>query len=189
VKDARIYDLAKKLGVRAYIHDGAHADVLGRYAAVAREYSPDVVIRVTADCPFIDPDMIRLLVGMQQESGAEYVSNLCGTTQVDGHDCEVFTRDILLRADAEATSALDREHVTPWIRRHAAVPLAVVRSLPLPGIRQHRWTLDTPDDLVFFRAIAAQIDTTPPAPTVAQLCVLFSQRPDLCRYAEWRDAA
>lgn len=174
VRNGHIFELAKSLGVRAYIHDGPESDVLGRYAAVAREYKPDVVVRVTSDCPFIDPDMIRLLVSVQEQSGAEYVSNLHGTTQVDGHDCEVFTTDILLRADERARLPYDREHVTPWIRRNAAVPIALVRSLPLPGIRQHRWTLDNENDLIFFRAVAALIDVTPPAPSAAQLCALIN---------------
>lgn len=186
-KDACVFDKARALGVRAYMHQGPQEDVLARFYAVAQEYKPDVVVRITGDCPFIDPDMIRVLVNVQKETGSDYVSNL--GPQVDGLDCEVFPRFMLEYAYENATSPYEREHVTPLIRKMAAVPITVVRELPLPGIRQHRWTIDDANDLLWFIEIAKALDVTPPAPTTMQLCELLRKRPDLCRYTESRMAA
>jgi spore coat polysaccharide biosynthesis protein SpsF (cytidylyltransferase family) len=182
-KDARIISYTKdKLRTSVYMHDGPENDVLGRYAACAREHKADVIIRITADCPFIDPAMIQALLIVRDLTGADYASNVPDHPQIDGLDCEVFTRAILERADREATDATDREHVTPWIKRHAARDVIIDSQYDALPAGAHRWTLDTEQDLAWLNMIANEIDCTPPKNVVPDLVTLLRERPELARY-------
>ena len=127
----------------------AEDDVLGRYADAARKHKADVVVRLTGDCPLFDPQIGTELLRIWNLGKYEYVSNVWPKrTWPDGMDCEIFTADILFRADAQATSAYDREHVTPWIREHAAT----YYNLTLPVNWSHvRLTVDTKEDLEWLR--------------------------------------
>lgn len=131
---------------------GSEKDVLARYAQAARESSADVILRITCDCPLIDPEVCAGVIALQRETGAFYASNNIRREWPHGLDCEVFARRALEQADLEATEPFDREHVGPWIKRRAGVAAA---HFPGPGGRaaQQRWTLDYPEDLEFLRAL------------------------------------
>jgi len=94
---------------------GDEADVLGRFAGAAAMMEADVVVRVTADCPLIDPELIDALVAARS-GGADYLW-IDVTRWPRGFDAEVFARDLLDEADRNATDAYEREHVTPHIYR------------------------------------------------------------------------
>lgn len=138
-------------------HRGSEADVLSRFALAARAERADIVMRLTADCPFLDPMVAGQVLLLLNDPGIAYASNLAPPSWPDGLDCEAFRAAHLLAADAEATRPTDREHVTPFIRnnRHR-FPAANVTS-PLPGLSDERWTLDTPEDLAFLRAVAERL--------------------------------
>lgn len=149
-------------------------DVLHRYHECARLSAADVIVRVTGDCPFISPGRIssalRLLKG-----DLEYVSNTITRTYPRGLDVEVFTRPALEDAFKLAVSPKDREHVTPWMKRHC-------RVVELTQNTHHenlRWTLDTAEDLAWFRKIAESTDVEPPHPFYLELLELLRARPDL----------
>jgi glutamate-1-semialdehyde 2,1-aminomutase/spore coat polysaccharide biosynthesis protein SpsF len=97
-------------------HRGSESDVLDRYAGAAKSSDADVVIRLTADCPLLDPAVIGQTVRLRAMTGADYASNIDPPTWPDGLDCEVVTAAALRAAAAEATRPSDREHVTPFIR-------------------------------------------------------------------------
>lgn len=124
----------------------AEADVLRRYAKAAAHYEADVIVRVTADCPLLDPVIGGEVLSMVKAgAGYEYVSNLADG-YCDGEDVEAFTRDALDWADLDAKQAWDREHVTPWLRRH--VKCGVV----LPSVTgKPKTSIDTPEDLARVR--------------------------------------
>ena len=180
-KDARVASCCtEKLRVPVYWYDGAEDDVLGRFVACAREHKADTIIRLTADCPLLDPEWVGAVVALQAITDTPYVASTAAGGQVDGLDVEVFSRELLDRADA-ATPDVGREHVTTWMRT-TEPRILLKRRLPLPGTRQHRWTVDTPEDLDWLRMIGGLIDLTPPRNVAWDLAALLSRRPGLARY-------
>ena len=131
---------------------GSERDVLDRYYRAALELEARVVMRVTSDCPLLDPGVAAEVLRLVTAQGAEYACNNLPPTWPHGLDCEAFKSEWLARAAREATLPSEREHVTPFIRKHSSV-----RALNLPGpgggLEHHRWTLDTQRDLVFLRAL------------------------------------
>ncbi|MEM7122367.1 MAG: glycosyltransferase family protein [Pseudomonadota bacterium] len=137
---------------------GSHDDVLARYAKAAIETEADIVMRVTSDCPLIDPYLCGDVLSLRQTENADVAANDFEPAFPHGLDCEVFTADALHRADAAATEMSDREHVAPWIRRELSFRRA---SLVGPGgeMARQRWTLDWPEDLDFMRELFALGET------------------------------
>ena len=136
---------------------GDLTDVLGRFAGAAKLCAADIVVRLTGDCPLTDPDIIDLCLSTLIEGKFDYVSNVDPPTFPNGLDVEAFTYDALRKADADAESASDREHVTPYIRRNKSqFRQASVRSYV--DLSNLRWTVDHPDDLAFVRALIESVD-------------------------------
>ena len=122
---------------------GSENDVLSRYHQAAVSVKADIIMRVTGDCPLIDPEICgRVLVLMG--NGVEYASNVDPRGWPKGLDCEVFTFDALDRAHKEADDPYDREHVTPWMRRNVHCV-----NLDGGGDPKLRWCLDTLNDYLF----------------------------------------
>ncbi|HVC02280.1 MAG TPA: aminotransferase class III-fold pyridoxal phosphate-dependent enzyme [Steroidobacteraceae bacterium] len=128
------------------VYRGDENDVLDRYYQAAKEFSADVVVRVTGDCPLIDPKVVDAVVRLFFESASDYASNVSPPSFPDGLDVEVFPFAALERAWNEATHPAQREHVTPFIRelsRHRGV------NLSHPSDESwRRWTVDEPEDLL-----------------------------------------
>jgi glutamate-1-semialdehyde 2,1-aminomutase len=154
------------------VHRGSEHDVLDRYADTAKASGADIVVRLTADCPFLDPQVIAQTVRLRALAGVAYASNIDPPTWPDGLDCEVLTAEALLTAAAEATRLSDREHVTPFVRRNRARFPAETLIAPLPGIAEERWTLDTPEDFKFLSAIAKRLPAERPPSYLDVLAVL-----------------
>jgi spore coat polysaccharide biosynthesis protein SpsF len=132
---------------------GPLQDVLTRFAmAASSSGAPRHVVRLTADCPLIDPGVIDEAVRLAIASGADYTSNVEQRSYPVGLDVEVMTTEALLTAAAEAYEPYDREHVTPFLRRqperfsHAHVTQPEDRS-------SMRWTVDRPADFAFARGV------------------------------------
>ena len=127
---------------------GSERDVLARFAGAAVQSGADAIVRITADCPLIDPGVIDEVVAAFRAGQPDlaYASNvLPRRTFPRGLDTEVFAREALELCEREATDASSREHVTPFIYRHP-------ERFRLHGIEadadysEHRWTVDTPED-------------------------------------------
>ncbi|HEY2981141.1 MAG TPA: glycosyltransferase family protein [Anaerolineales bacterium] len=131
---------------------GHPIDVLARYHAAASATRADVVLRITCDCPLIDPKICGAVLALRESTQASFASNNATREWPHGLDCEAFTWKALDTAAREATDAYDREHVGPWMRRSAGAP-AVHLAGPGGCAARHRWTLDYPEDLAFFRAL------------------------------------
>jgi spore coat polysaccharide biosynthesis protein SpsF len=165
----------RRLGVT--VHRGSADDVLARYAGAARVTRADIVLRITCDCPLLDPAVCGQVLRLRDRTGADYAANMLERTWPVGLDCEACTRAMLDRADAEATDAYDREHVTPWVDRHAKTRA----NLPCPdgNLSDRRWTLDYPEDLEFFRALAPHL---PPPPAIAgwrEIAAVLDRHPEI----------
>ena len=95
---------------------GSELDVLERYIEVAEKYKADVIVRITGDCPLVDPALLDQCILGFKASGVDYYSNTIAPTFPDGLDIEVIKFGALKKAASEATKPYDREHVTPFIK-------------------------------------------------------------------------
>jgi spore coat polysaccharide biosynthesis protein SpsF len=99
-------------------HQGSTDDVLDRYYQAAKKYDPDLVVRLTSDCPLIDPDLLDALIQTLIDEGVDYLSNAAMSQYPDGQDMEVMKFSALKTAWENARLKSEREHVTPYIRNH-----------------------------------------------------------------------
>jgi spore coat polysaccharide biosynthesis protein SpsF len=132
---------------------GSETDLLDRYLAAARAHAAEIVVRITSDCPLIDPELIDDVVRALTETAADYASNsLEPRTYPRGLDVEAMTRETLERAAIEDTNQARREHATPYIYRHPE--RFRLRGIANPvDLSDHRWTVDTPEDFALVRRI------------------------------------
>ena len=127
-------------------------DVLSRYVLAAHETGADIVVRLTGDCPLIDPAIVDRVVSALIDSGADYASNVEPPTYADGLDTEAFTADLLGRAAVMAVPGPEREHVTLWMRSdRSAARRVAIRSLV--DSSHLRLTVDHPADLQIVRRL------------------------------------
>lgn len=133
-------------------------DVLARYAKAAEAHSAEIVVRLTGDCPLIDPTVIDQVVELLVGEQADYASNIDPPTYADGLDVEAFTRATLEAAHKWATAAPDREHVTLWMRSDAA-GLKRRCHTGLVDSSSLRLTVDYPDDLELVRRLIHMVGT------------------------------
>lgn len=145
-----VASLAESLDVAVY--RGSERDVLARYHGAAHAVGADVVLRVTSDCPLIDPEVCAEVLKLRADAKADYAANNMPPSWPHGLDCEAFTIAALDEAATTAIAAEDHEHVTPWMRRNRAYRRV---NLTGPGgdLAAQRWTLDYPEDLAFLRAV------------------------------------
>jgi spore coat polysaccharide biosynthesis protein SpsF len=145
-------------GLDVSVFRGPLDDVLARFrGALALNRDAGAVVRLTADCPLADPELIDRVVAHHHEAGADYTSNTLGTrTYPHGLDVEVIRPEVLLEAAERAADPYEREHVTPYVyRRPETYRLAgVARPESLASLR---WTVDFPEDLAFVREVYARL--------------------------------
>ena len=172
--DAELAEFARGLELRVY--RGPVDDVLARYHGALLELEPepdprDLVVRVTGDCPLLDPaELDRLVLEFLARRGradaVDYLTNQAGERRriPRGLDVEVFEVAGLARAAAEATLAGDREHVTPYFYREPGRFRVAVSDPPGPDLGHLRLTVDTPADLELVDAVVSALG--PDASTV-----------------------
>jgi len=173
--DDSIAELCKREGIPCF--RGSEDDVLDRFYRAAKANSAEIVVRVTADCPLIDPAVVDRVVTRFREGEYDYVSNTLRYTYPDGLDTEVFSFRALEQAWREATKASDREHVTPYLRG-GSFRVANVESDFLFKASDYRWTVDYPTDLEFVRAVYRELSGNGRF-GFAEVMDLLKKRPDL----------
>ncbi len=141
--NAPLVDHVRGLGFDC--EQGSEADVLGRFLQAARASHADVVIRITGDCPLVDPALVDQCVRQFRERQVDYFTNTLPPTYPDGLDIEVFSRAALEQADRESDSAYDHEHVTPYIRNSGRFQLGGLENDA--DYSALRWTVDEQADL------------------------------------------
>ena len=156
---------------------GSETDVLERMRAAAEAENADIVVRLTADCPFLDPDVCGQILLLLERTGADYASNVDPPRWPDGLDCEVLTFGALEAAAREATRASEREHVTPFIRDRRHRFRVASLGCPISGLEKERWTIDTAQDMRRLERIAARLEG-PPVSYVAVLRAIASGEDD-----------
>ncbi len=151
-EDAVLLERAKEWGIGGYA--GSLEDVLGRFADAARVFEPEAIVRITGDCPLLDPGVVDRVC--ESLGDADYCSNVHPRTYPKGLDCEVFPRAALERAQREATTPYEREHVTPylWEEPGRFAVRNVENDVDLSG---ERWTVDEPEDFEMLSRLLALI--------------------------------
>lgn len=135
---------------------GSEQDVLDRYYRTAKKINADYVVRITSDCPLIDPELVDRTVEVFFEQQADYASNSISRTYPRGLDAEVFSFSGLERAWKKATRDYEREHVTPYLYDHPEIFRIASLTNPI-DFSHHRWTLDTVEDLTLIRELYARL--------------------------------
>lgn len=150
--DDPIAEFCRSEGVACF--RGDENDVLDRFYQAAKLHQADVVVRVTADCPLIDPAVIEKIVNRFARGDCDYACNVIRYTYPDGLDTEVFSFTALERAWREADKPSEREHVTPYLRTDKFRTANVESEIPVSPA-DYRWTVDHPADLEFVRKVYA----------------------------------
>lgn len=129
--------------------EGPEHDVLERFRMVVDTYKPDLVARITGDCPLLPPHLVSAHVDLALRHQYDYVSNVDERwrTTIDGTDIEVMTPKILLWAAETATRPADREHVTTFIRHHPPDWAKIGTTLTSFDMSHVKLSVDTPEDL------------------------------------------
>jgi len=149
-EDETIVNFANKHGIEFF--QGSECDVLDRFYQTAKKFSVDIIVRVTPDCPLIDPRIIDKVIKYFLTNTFDYASNTHPRTYPDGLDVEVFSFPALRKAWEEAKKPSEREHVTPYLWRHPGVfKLGNIRNDK--DLSYLRWVLDEKSDLEFVREV------------------------------------
>lgn len=152
-------------------------DVLKRYSDAADVFGPDEIVRLTGDCPLVDPALIDNVISVRRSAVADYASNIEPPTYPDGFDVECFTRAALEQAHRMAAEPAEREHVTLWMRgERANLRRANVRALA--DLSQLRLTVDYADDLEVVRRITEH-ERCPGAFDLFDILRVLSVQPEL----------
>jgi spore coat polysaccharide biosynthesis protein SpsF len=175
--DDAIVTESQQHGVAVY--RGSEEDVLGRYAAASGECAADVVVRITSDCPLIDPELIDSMVRkFFALPAADYLSNTLKRTYPRGLDVEIFTRQALDMAARQAHEPFEREHVTPYIYLHEDL-FCLVPYVDRADRSNHRWTLDTLSDWQFIEVVYQHLYRPGGTFTSADVFTLLQHHPEI----------
>ena len=144
--DDELADFLLSIGVEVY--RGALENVLSRFENISEKYNPESIVRLTADCPLLMPEVVDLVVETFFNSNFDYVSNTLERTYADGLDVEIFSSDCLHRLRDFRVSSLEEEHVTLGMySRPKVFSLSNVANDRDEG--NLRWTVDYQSDLDF----------------------------------------
>ncbi|MGD2179782.1 cytidylyltransferase domain-containing protein [Lusitaniella coriacea] len=178
--DIAIYNFARENDIPVYI--GSENDVLDRFYQASKYFGVSVIIRVTPDCPILDPEISGLVLNnfLKANGSLDYVSNVHPPTFPDGLDTEVFSFTALEQAWCQARKPSEREHVTPYIWKHPEqFCLAnVSHSCDLSSLR---WTVDEAQDLEFVRAVYNRFSTTQKYFGMTELLESIEKEPHLLK--------
>jgi spore coat polysaccharide biosynthesis protein SpsF len=170
------------LGRGCTVYRGEHDDVLDRFAACAAAFAAERVVRVKADCPLVDPQLIDAAIALSARSGAAYTSNCEIRSYPHGLEVEVIAAEALAIVAREAMASEDRAHVTTYLRRF---PLRFEQAhLVAPVDRSAlRWTVDRPEDFAFVREVYQRLYPENPDFGLQEIVELLEAYPALADLA------
>lgn len=174
--DLIIVKLCAELGVNVYC--GSEDDVLDRYYQISKLVKPKHIVRITADCPVIDPKIIDQVIDLHIKENADYTTNTFGETFPDGEDVEVFSFESLKEASEKAKLSSEREHVAPYIRnnpgkfKHASLNYQ-------DNLSNKRWTLDNQEDYEFLKIIFKNIYQQNPLFSMDDILEFLKKNPEI----------
>ena len=130
---------------------GSENDVLERFVQAAQKHKADVVVRITGDCPLVDPELVDEVIRRFKAAGVDYFSNTNPPTYPDGLDIEVCSFNVLEQASRETSKPFDREHVTPYLREPGRFKTASMQHIE--DLSALRWTVDEPADFTVIEKV------------------------------------
>ena len=178
-QDDPIEKLCKKISVECF--RGSENDVLARYYDAAKSAGADIVVRLTADCPFSDPDIIDATIRLFMDEKADYAANTVPpetSTFPDGSDVEVFSMKALDRANTEAKDPHDREHVTFYFWKYGN-DFKTIQLLQENDWSKYRITVDYPEDLTVAEFIAKEIKKRKLSGTLKEIIEIIDSNPEV----------
>jgi spore coat polysaccharide biosynthesis protein SpsF len=159
---------------------GSEEDVLGRYVLAARSTGADAVVRITSDCPLLDPEVTDLVIrALTAPSQVDYAANVLERTYPRGLDTEAMFVDTLMRLDRLAAAPGDREHVTTFLRSERPDLFKTRHVRDTVDNSDLRWTLDTPADLTFLRTVFERFHLAGPPRSFRELVTALRAAPEL----------
>lgn len=175
--DDQIVQLCQQLSIPYY--RGSEEDVLSRYYEAATKFNVDVIVRLTSDCPIIDPNVIDKVVELFLENmdRYDYVSNTLTRTYPRGMDTEVMSYKVLKRAHEEAKELVYREHVTAYIYHHTD-QFRLCNVSNEKDESKHRWTIDTKEDFLLIKNIVETLYPINPLFTFRDVIQLLYEKPE-----------
>jgi spore coat polysaccharide biosynthesis protein SpsF len=168
----------------ATVFRGSEADVLSRYFLAASQAKSDVVIRITSDCPLLDPEIVSLMLtkfvgSASSGSSLDYMSNGLRRTFPRGLDAEIFLMDSLARAHREAKLPYEREHVTPYIYEHPD-EFRIFSYEGRVNLSHYRWTLDTEQDFLMLTQVFEALRPLA-SPSTADVLAYLGDHPEVAQ--------
>lgn len=176
-EDLIIVEFAEKQGISCYA--GSAEDVLDRYYQVAQKFGAEIIVRITADCPLIDPNIAdKIIDNFLIDAELDYASNTLVPTYPDGLDVEVLSLNALEKAWKNANKKSEREHVTPYIKNHPET-FKLVNVKENFDLSSLRWTVDYPEDFHFIETIYKNLYVGKEIFLMGDVISLIKQRSDL----------
>lgn len=161
------------VGEKVPFYRGSEDNVLERYYEAAQHFEADILVRVTADCPLLDPTLIDEAVAFFQARPRDYINNLQAYPL--GMSVEVFSQKSFQKVYQEAHKPEEQEHVTPYYYRHPEIfKLAFLPKKAHPG---YRLTVDTPDDFTLISKIFEALYPSNPNFTLEDIYALLKEHP------------
>ena len=161
---------------------GSSNNVLSRYYGTAKKYSSDLIIRITADCPVIDPIIIDEMLGMYIESTktekVDYLSNVHPRTFPRGLDTEIFTFSALEKVFNDAGKKYEQEHVTPYFYQNPEL-FSIKNFSNQKDYSFHRWTVDTKEDFDLMQEIYSELYQPRRIFLFRDILDLFERKPEI----------
>ncbi len=176
-EDQAIVDVARSEDVPCV---RGHLDnVLQRYVLATEQFALDTVVRVTSDCPCIDPTILTALLDLHTAEKADYTSNGASHSFPHGLEAEVVRGSLILMAGQQAKTSFEQEHVTPWVHTTIAdqIHKAVLQASPELRAPDIRITLDTPSDYALLCSVFAALYPENPYFDTAAIIALFARQP------------
>lgn len=175
-EDDELVNYIKKLNITAF--RGNSVDVLDRYYQCAKKFSFSIIVRITSDCPLIDPIIMDEVISnfLNNKNSFDYASNVHPQrTFPHGSDVEIFTFEALETAWKEAKKSSEREHVTPYLYNNQKFKL--FNHTSKNDLSDFRWTIDYFEDLELVKEIISKIQKRPIL--IKDIITLISKNPDL----------
>lgn len=175
-------DVIEELGdsMDVPVYRGSLDDVLGRFVGAIEQERPTTVVRLTGDCPLVDPEVLDEVIREHLATGADYTSNTLEHTFPDGLDVEAVQPQVLVELDARALSSAERQHVTygVYTRPEEFRCVSVTQS---PSRGDLRWTVDSQDDFAFVSSVFAHFRDNETGFRQHDVLNWLAQNPELIR--------
>lgn len=178
-RDDAIVEFARNNNLKCY--RGSEEDVLDRFYNACVEFGVDTIVRVTPDCPLLDPRVVDLVVSEYVEGIYDYVSNAILPTFPDGLDIEVFSFQTLKKVWLEAEHLSEREHVTAYIVKHPDKFSILNVKKDGEDLSWMRWTVDTQKDFEFIREIFSNISIKDDIFFLEDVLDVLNRKPELLK--------